>query len=813
MLNTIQYIGKRLLMLGVPVLFGISMTNELYAQSRSSSTTRNQSGTAQKPKDNKANKPAQDSNNSDEDFVESVNLSGDSSKDRTGSGEQEGVSVEQNDKGDTPSSPSAPVIKQDPDSLTPAPSGQRTDAASEAHVTTRTSAQTITLSIPAPRGPIIDRNGEIMAETSIAYYLGLRYPNFENADKEKVIEYAREKIKQASQITDSVEEFSDNTLWEHYQNRRWLLLPLTSVIKADVYEKIKGKAENIHGLAWMPIYVRQYPEKTTASHLLGYLGPKDKMPTGPINQRDPLWPEVEGRSGLEKEYNGQLRGTPGFWRLMFDEEGNKILDELQSKPKVGGPLVLTLNLKWQKEAERLLANGKENRRGAMVLIDCWTGEVLVMASTPSFDPNIFSPRISPKDFKDLQQDPSSPLSARAFQARYPPASTFKTVTVAAALKNNIISESTLVDCPAAIAIGNHVFNDWSKRAQGSLNCIQALAKSNNPFMIKMSMAMGAKTLMDTARVFGFGARTGLPIQDNPGLVPSSQYMIRTNRRDFTQGDGANLSIGQGQLLVTPLQLAHFMSAVANGSYLPKLHLVKQIQDDNANVIYAANTSEVQAPLHEYESAFASVRKGMNEVTSSGTGRGAQIKYAKIAGKTGTAQWGPERENKRLAWFAGFMPVEAPRYAFVAVIEGKPHQKIGGSSAAGPIIREFFTNLKDDIKPIVAPAKEDIPLAEAIEETPASIVNGLPRNRLNVPNLPDNLPPTLYSSDVPVQRVPANDSSDEEIPSLVPHPGDPDYIPGLQHQVPRHLRLNEEGKKPSSNNNPLDTVDIPQAQPL
>ena len=151
------------------------------------------------------------------------------------------------------------------------------------------------------------------------------------------------------------------------------------------------------------------------------------------------------------------------------------------------------------------------------------------------------------------------------------------LTVASALKNNKITENTQIYCPASITIGNHVFNNWSKTPLGDINCIRALAMSNNPFMYQMGLKLGAEALMDTARAFGLGERTGLPIPDDPGLVPTSDYMIRNYKRDFMSGDAANLSIGQGTLLVTPLQVAHMMSGVANG-YLPRLQLIKQIQD-------------------------------------------------------------------------------------------------------------------------------------------------------------------------------------------------------------------------------------------
>lgn len=161
--------------------------------------------------------------------------------------------------------------------------------------------------------------------------------------------------------------FSDEQLWKHYEHRRWLPLPLTNVIRAEEAEKLKDKVKSVRGLQLLPIYIRSYPEKEIAGHIIGYVGSKGKLPTGPINHMDPLWEQVEGRAGLEKEFNKNLTGTPGVWRLMFDEDGNKILDELQIRPKPGGAVVTTLNLKWQKDAERILPAA----RGAAPWW-CWT---------------------------------------------------------------------------------------------------------------------------------------------------------------------------------------------------------------------------------------------------------------------------------------------------------------------------------------------------------------------------------------------------------------------------------------------------------
>ncbi len=805
------------------VIFGV---NSVLAQS-----SRNRSNASTNPTSSKP-----EGEQSKDESVKTVNLdSSRENKEGTSSGEKEGVAQAP----ELDVSSGAEQEGFDSMSLVPDEQGGRLEAASEAHTSTRTSARTMATLIPAPRGPILDRNGEPLAITAVAYQVVLRYEIFEEPKKDDVVAFGRHCLEQARKIVGRAWDISDDKLWRHYEHRRWLPLPLTNVIRADEADKLKAEIDKVRGLQLLPIYIRYYPEKSLAGHIIGYVGSKGKLPTGPINHMDPLFERVEGRAGLEKEFNKELTGTPGVWRLMFDEEGNKILDELQIRPKPGGAVVTTLNLKWQREAERLLSEGDKDRRGAMVVLDCVTGEVLVMASAPAYDPNVFIPNISQKDYDALRNNPAGPLGARAFQGRYPPASTFKVMTVASGLKHRKISEDTLVNCPASITIGNHVFKNWSPTPLGYINCIKALAQSNNPFMYQLGMALGAATLMDTAREFGLGSRSGLPIADDPGLVPNSEYMIRNYKRDFMPGDAANLSIGQGAMLATPLQIAHMMAGVANG-YLPRLQLIKQIQDGNANVIYAPKTHDVQRQLVGYEKALASVRKGMLEVVQNGTGGRAKLSYSTIAGKSGTAQWGPEKEDKRLAWFAGFMPYENPRYVYVVLYEGRPHEKMGGGAKSAPIVKKFFEACKNDILEVIKPPEDDIPMAEEVDE------NGEGMPLVPPAIVPENLPPGLYDptsiEPIKLNEIPTDvdDSSDSEtkakavtgaifdpnaqqsgVPSLsddptsvplIPQRGDDDFIPGLQNQIPRHLNKVQTPpiSEPSSSD---DEEDIPEAEPL
>jgi penicillin-binding protein 2 len=578
-----------------------------------------------------------------------------------------------------------------------APGGK---SASDGSILTRRDARAITQKIPAPRGQITDREGRPMAQNRVAYQVGLQFKQFENADREFIIRWGRLRLDALQALIKSPLSKTDDELYDHYRHRRWIPLLVSGQIDEKDARALETKLSS--GLVLHPVYRRHYPQGELAAHVIGYSGSVGKLTTGPINFNEPMWEESEGRAGLEKIYDSQLTGEPGMKRLLFDENGNKLLEEQVTRPRPGGTIVTTLNLDWQKLAEKVLRNGC--RRGAFVVIDVVTGEVLVMASRPAFDLNHFIPGISDADFTALQDDPSQPLFGRAFQSAYPPASSFKPIIALAALNNGTVTKDSTIDCPAAILIGNHVFNNWSKTAEGEIDVRRALARSCNPWFYQIGIKVGPSTFLGLARRLGFGERSGLPlVGETPGLVPNDEWMLKNERRRILDGDTANLSIGQGSLLASPLQVAQAMAGIANGGALPKLQLVSQIQDTFGRVV-KANFPERKNWLGIDPKAVEVVREGMGDVVNSGygTGGGGALSYTILCGKTGTAQWGPKAKNQSLAWFAGFLPKDNPRYAFAVLYEGRPGEAVSGGRMAAPMVRSFFEPIKKDIKDIIAP---------------------------------------------------------------------------------------------------------------
>jgi penicillin-binding protein 2 len=398
-----------------------------------------------------------------------------------------------------------------------------TRSASDGAIITRKDARTITLKIPAPRGLIVDREGEPMAQNQVAYQVALQYPQFENADRGFVINWARARLNTLAPLIGNLTVFSDDELFDHYRHRRWLPLLVSGQMGEKEARGLESKLSS--GLILHPVYRRYYPHGELAAHILGYSGSVGKLPTGPINFNEPLWEESEGRAGLEKIFDSQLTGEPGMKKLLFDENGNKLLEEQVKRPRPGGTLVSSLNLKWQLLAEKTLRDGC--KRGAFVVIDVITGEVLVMASRPSFDLNRFIPGISDAEFKALNEDPATPLYGRAFQSAYPPASSYKPIVALAALNNGVVTEDSTIYCPAAITIGNHTFNNWSKTPEGDINVKRAIARSCNTWFYQVGIETGPSVFLGLSRRLGFGERSGLPlIGETPGNVPNDEWRRR-----------------------------------------------------------------------------------------------------------------------------------------------------------------------------------------------------------------------------------------------------------------------------------------------
>ena len=632
----------------------------------------------------------------------------------------------------------------------------------------RRDARTMTLSIPAPRGQITDRHGAPFAQNKVVWYPALKYVQFEKADRAFVIEWARKRVKQANELFGINWTVSDEELWQHYRHRRWLAMPVTHVV--DEVRKKAIESKLMSGLILHPVYMRYYPQGKCAAHIIGYVGSVGGLEKGPINYGDPIFERVEGRSGLEKIFNKTLTGKEGLLRKDYESDGTLVLKKYTKRPRPGGTVVTTLDMAWQKHAEKVLARYCD--RGAFVVIDIHTGEVMAMASRPCFNLNDFIPYIGTEKYAALRDDPGKPLFARAFQGAYPPASTFKPIVAVTALSNGEVHEWSLINCPAKIKIGNHWFHNWSKSAEGNIDVKRAIARSCNPWFYQVGIKTGPTAFLSAARRLGFGSKTGLPlVGETQGLIPNHEWMLKHHRRRLMDGDTANLSIGQGVMLASPLQVAQGMAGLANGTALSKLRLVRQMQDVSGRVL-VSNGPERRNFLNLDPEAVNVVHEGMMQVVHAGygTGKRGKLSYTVLCGKTGTAQWGPQSQEQRLAWFAGFFPLENPRYAFAALYEGKPHERLSGGRKAAPMVSAFFEHFKKDIKKAITPP----PKAMVIEEEDEGDDEG---RMLDVDSAPRAVPVEEEDEGIlpageeprPLRAIPVEEDEPEPEPVAPPRP--------------------------------------------
>jgi penicillin-binding protein 2 len=589
---------------------------------------------------------------------------------------------------------------------------------------TQREARTLTLAVPAPRGQIVDRNGVPFAQNRVVNYLSLNFPHMADATPQKILEFAHGRMSNANRLLGKTWSVPDDKLLSHYEHRRWLPLVFSEEnglkieLSADELEKIKPLLGN--GLQIMPAYMRHYPKEKSACHIIGYTGKTRPLPTGPIQDGDPLFEEMEGREGLEITFDKDLQGQPGMINVLFSPDGTRLSEEILRKPVPGANVITTLDYNMQKYAENALQ--KFTRSGAMVIMNVTSGDILAMASNPMYDLNQFVPGVKADLYKKLQEDPMEPMLARSFRGQYPPASTFKAVSALAALDSGAVSTKTYFECDNGMYIGKIFMKNWNKEGEGSMNVITAIKRSCNTWFYQAGIETGGDALTGMALRLGFGEKSGIPLKaEAAGFVPTNAWMLQRFNHKLMHGDLANIAIGQGRVLATPLQVCQSMAAIADGVNMPQARLVKQVQDLNDRVVQAYPI-QTRKRVELKPECREAVVKGMIAVVSGsgGTGASAGIEHAQVAGKTGTAQWKietRESEFRNLAWFSGFVPAQNPVYAFAVVYEGAPGEDVSGGKKAAPIVRQVFNNIYENAAPDdpLLLASKDVPKAEVVDE--------------------------------------------------------------------------------------------------
>lgn len=424
---------------------------------------------------------------------------------------------------------------------------------------------------------------------------------------------------------------------------------------------------------------RRYVSDLNMSHILGTLGEATEKEAKLFQVEEG---DIIGKKGVERFYDKELRGEKGYKFVVVDAIGRIIKDNIPEKtvpPKPGEDLYLTIDYDLQKYGEELM----QGKKGAIILIDVQNGEILTLVSAPGYDLNLFTGRIKPQEWQKLISDTTYPLYDRALQSLYPPGSTYKLVSALAALQEKIITTDWKRNCPGYFRLGRKIIKCWKKDGHGELDLLGAIENSCNVYFYQLGLKIGLDVWEKYSKLFRFGQLTGIDIYgEKRGLVPSNAYFNKIyGKNGWTKGNLANLAIGQGELLVTPLQMAQFAMIIANKGFFYRPHVRKYFYDklERRKIFYPVKKYKIQGVDTE---VYDFVREGMFKVVHEGTGRAANIKGFNVAGKTGTAQ---NPHGKSHAWFIGFAPYENPKLAFSVVVENGG----SGGAVAAPIIRKLL----------------------------------------------------------------------------------------------------------------------------
>lgn len=603
----------------------------------------------------------------------------------------------------------------------PAPEPESKPAADAANPTysptwdTQKQARTWVFTIPPPRGTICDRNGLPLVNQRVAYNLALSFPRPLTFTDTEVTAFVQDEARQLGALLGRTISVRPDAALKHYRSRPLLSWVLVENLSEADQKKVRAAKRDSWDL--LAFYARNYPNGSLAGHVLGYVGRTGRFLDSPVENNESLWPDTEGRDGLEKSFENVLRGDAGQLNVTYNGAGKRASEQVTITPVPGKHVITTIDLTLQRLCEQALA--AKTKRGAIVMMDPQNGDILAMASWPPMDPNKFVPTIRDADFKALNEDPNAPLIARSFRAAYTPGSTFKCFVGLAGLSAGKLSPNDEFDCPPAMEIGDHVFHNWKKEGTGSLNFAQALEQSCNTWFYQAGMKMGGQVIVDYALQLGLGEKTGIPLPDEKGgRIPTEEYLKKKGLR-LAGGSVANISIGQGDTEITPLQMTQAMSVIANGGILYQARLVQQVQDVTGDVVNAYNV-RIRRKIVIPPDAMGALRQGMTLVVNGphGTAHQAHLDKITVAGKTGTAQWGAKPHERTAAWFAGFAPAEGPRIAFAALYEGDANNNDvhGGTNAApmiGMVLKEYF---KDESKAKAIKPKDengieiDLPMA-------------------------------------------------------------------------------------------------------
>ena len=528
------------------------------------------------------------------------------------------------------------------------------------------------LRLPAPRGVIFDRNGIVLADNRPGFDVIIS-PT-EISDRAKLLRMLSESLNLSPQkLTRRLDTF---------RQRPFEPVRLAADIGIQKATELEESAPDYPGLNIQVNPIRNYPYGSSLAHLLGYVGQINPRELERLKEKGYRAQDDIGKMGVEEAYDRYLRGRSGTEQLQVNARGyrDRVLD--RNEPLPGDNLQLTLDLNAQEILDELLRDWK----GAAVLMDPRNGDILAMVSHPSFQPNLLVRPVEREDIDQIFSDPRAPLLNRALAGEYPPGSPFKLVVALAALADGH-DPSAEYDCRGIFFLGDSAFRCWKPSGHGLLNLEESIKHSCNVYFYNLGQKIGMDRITGMARLVGFGKKTGHKLSgERAGFIPSRRWKKETAGEPWYPGDTVNLSIGQGYLLITPLQLARFGSLIANGGILYQPRIVEIISSPQGDPIMA-NPSRIESSLELASGSWDLLRAGMFRVVNDpdGTGRLAAHPEISIAGKTGTVQISRGDGGRKHAWFLALAPAQNPEMVLAVLLEDADS---GGSSAA-PLAGEFF----------------------------------------------------------------------------------------------------------------------------
>ncbi len=549
-------------------------------------------------------------------------------------------------------------------------------------------------SLDSPRGLIFDRNGKLLVNNRPSFDLSIV-------------------VKDAGVIDDTVMKISRYTgvpvgeLKEKIKSKKRRSSYKPILLKRDIGRNSLAAIEvhkfDLPGVLVEIKPIRHYIFKGSASHLLGYLSEINSRELKSGKYSGCRSGDFIGKFGVEKIYEEPMRGRRGGRQVEVNATGQvvSVLKRVDAEP--GNNLILTIDSDLQQKAEQMT----QSLTSAVVAMEPGTGDILAMASSPSFDQNAFVEGLSHKLWDSLRNDPRRPMTNKVIQGEYPPGSIYKIVAAIAALEEGIIDEEFKTNCSGFYEYGDRVFRCWQKKGHGNVNIVKALAESCDVFFYQVGLKLGVDTLAEYAEKCGLGTRTGVSLEhEEEGLVPTSQWKKRRLGVPWQGGETLSIAIGQGYNLVTPLQMLVLTSAVANGGRRPVPLILKSIVTAEGVVLYTKESRSL-GKLPASEKTMGILKRGLWEAVNKTSGtawRSVHNKSIQISGKTGTSQVvgrkgddDPSEEENRAeylkphAWFTAYAPSSNPEIAVSVIVEHGEH----GGSAAGPIakalIEKYFEN--------------------------------------------------------------------------------------------------------------------------